>query len=253
MIEHPTRACPHFLERFSDFVDGSLPTERRSSLQAHLDCCEGCLRHLAAYRNGVEALNTAPVIEVDPSEFWEQVQRRIWLEGIEAPRRRFDRRMTAYAALAMSAIVLVAWLGVRIDFGLQQIAESARRPVVVIAGPPIPTTTSVNDTPMATGSVSRERASDRHEVAQPSRSRRSSTAIAQAAVTPDLDAAAQAMFEREVASLREQLDTDAWLGASLGLDPDVGSVPGVRFQTVDVIPSEPNPVNAYIQYSFTRP
>lgn len=78
-IDRPA-ACPDFLEVFSDFVDGTLPPDREGEIRAHLDCCEGCLRHLAAYRRGVMTLR-AGEREVDPRAFWTALERRLWTEG----------------------------------------------------------------------------------------------------------------------------------------------------------------------------
>ena len=76
----PSAACPAFLEVFTDFVDGTLPRDRESEIRAHLDCCEGCLRHLAAYRRGVMALKACER-DVDPATFWDGLERRLWTEG----------------------------------------------------------------------------------------------------------------------------------------------------------------------------
>lgn len=77
--------CSHFLADFSAFVDDVLPAPRRAGLQAHLDCCEPCLRHLRAYRRGLATYRRLQD-EAAPG-LWAGVEQRIdGLEGIEAER-----------------------------------------------------------------------------------------------------------------------------------------------------------------------
>jgi hypothetical protein len=249
VVEHPTQACPQFLERFSEFVDGLLPPDRRAWFQAHLDCCEGCLRHLAAYRNGVEALRSAPGVEIEPAEFWEQLQQRMWLERIESPHRRIAGRVAAYGALATAVVAFaLIWVGTRIDLGFQRFAESARQPVVVMAGPSVGVPAAGDEDPASRALPS--------QGVRPPRPRPSTSTTRRAAETPDLDAAAQAMFEREVASIRERLEVDPWLGAtSLEARPTFqpAGYREARYETVDILPAEPIPVSWSLRSSLTRP
>ncbi|MGH7565317.1 MAG: anti-sigma factor family protein [Gemmatimonadota bacterium] len=68
--------CRAFLDDFSAFVDGHLSSARRDEIQAHVDCCQGCLDHLTAYRRGITVLRS---LEAEaPADFWERVERRLW-------------------------------------------------------------------------------------------------------------------------------------------------------------------------------
>ncbi len=123
-------ACPEFLADFSDFIDGRMTPERRAEIQMHLDCCEGCLRHLAAYRQGVEAWRDGPEVEVDSDDFWLGLKIRL-AEPAAPARSRSAWRAPALAGIAVAALALATlWLGTRIDAGFQRVAE---RPVVVEA------------------------------------------------------------------------------------------------------------------------
>lgn len=111
-IDYPS-ACPDFLEVFTDFVDGNLPRDREDEIRAHLDCCEGCLRHLASYRRGVMTMR-ASEREVDPATFWSALEGRLWTEGHLAGGRdagpageaRWLRPTLAVAAAACFAVVV---------------------------------------------------------------------------------------------------------------------------------------------------
>jgi anti-sigma factor RsiW len=65
MSDTDIRACPRFLDEFTDFVDGALDKEREGEILAHLDCCEACLRHLRAYRSGVATYRGLDAAELD--------------------------------------------------------------------------------------------------------------------------------------------------------------------------------------------
>lgn len=109
--------CRAFLTDFSAFIDGDLPPDRRDEYQAHVDCCESCLAHLAAYRRGITVLKSLE--EVTPVDLWTRLEQRLWvgpdLAVIEGDRgrprvRRIPgvwRSAVALAAVAVLALVLV--------------------------------------------------------------------------------------------------------------------------------------------------
>lgn len=105
----PPSACPDFLEVFTDFVDGNLSSDQQGEIHAHLDCCEGCLRHLAAYRRGVMTLK-ASERDVDPAAFWGALERRLWTQGHLAGGRDPDARSVQWShpALAVAAAACFA-------------------------------------------------------------------------------------------------------------------------------------------------
>ncbi|HUP00926.1 MAG TPA: zf-HC2 domain-containing protein [Gemmatimonadota bacterium] len=119
MSKTEMQACPEFLERFSEFIDGTLGVRRQAEILAHLDCCEGCLRHLRAYRNGVSAyrsLETGP-FEVDrpyegPDDFYSRLEERLrrgdswgYLEPV--PLGTF-RRPDQWASVSAAGVALAA-------------------------------------------------------------------------------------------------------------------------------------------------
>lgn len=52
--------CADIRNLASDFVDHELDGSTRAAVAAHLESCEGCVRHVAALREMVEALRTVP-------------------------------------------------------------------------------------------------------------------------------------------------------------------------------------------------
>lgn len=81
--------CRDFLAEFSNFVDGTLDPDRRALLLVHLDCCEACLRHLRAYRQGIAAYRAANA-PVPAWGLYERVMER--LGGEVSPFRREPSR-----------------------------------------------------------------------------------------------------------------------------------------------------------------
>jgi hypothetical protein len=112
------RPCRAFLDDFSAFVDGQLPQERRDELQAHVDCCQGCLDHLTAYRRGITVLRS--IDAGAPADFWERLERRLWpaheltvVQGGEpardaGPLARWPGTAVTVAAAAVLALFLIA-------------------------------------------------------------------------------------------------------------------------------------------------
>ncbi len=80
MSKTKVQACSEFLAVFSEFVEGTLERKLESEIRAHLDCCEGCLRHLRAYRKGVgtlQAMKEDPFGGVGPDEFYTRLEERL--------------------------------------------------------------------------------------------------------------------------------------------------------------------------------
>lgn len=211
--DYATHACPAFLADFSDFVDGGLPPARLAELQAHLDCCEGCLQHLRAYRRGIAEYRGITDIHTDANEFW--LGMRIRLAGETAPpARRMSWRgpVMAGAAVALVAFATV-WLGTRIDAGFQRVAEQG---VVTTGSTPAGSAPAVQDAP----AVAAANAPATPEVVSPApqerpvqlasaaglRSRPSAT---RAASTRAAEAAAA---DPEFEALREEIELAGWFG-----------------------------------------
>ena len=268
MIERPTRACPQFLAEFSDFIDGELAPGRRAEFQAHLDCCEGCLRHLAAYRRGIDAYRARPVVEVDRGDFWLGFQLRLADRPppvIAAARRRRDWRTPTMVGLATAAMAIsVIWTGTRIDLGLRE-ADGERKPVVVVAGPIAATadqrSIGSGSGPQASAGVETALASARPSggrISLPNRATARDEALSAGGV-----ASGDRALDREFEQLRDRIETEAWLGdpylsqaEDVSFEPaslDTGPASDVRVETVDVRASEPIPVVWTGRSSFSSP
>jgi hypothetical protein len=110
-----SRPCRAFLDDFSAFVDGHLSPGRRAELQAHVDCCQGCLDHLTAYRRGITVLRS---IDAEaPADFWERLERRLWtgheltvVQGGEAGGAKRAGRWPGAAVTVAAAAVLALFL-----------------------------------------------------------------------------------------------------------------------------------------------
>ena len=61
---------------FSAFVDGELDDGRTLEVRVHLDDCEPCLRHLAAYRRGLAIYRSGSDDEA-PIDFYERIRSRL--------------------------------------------------------------------------------------------------------------------------------------------------------------------------------
>ena len=242
-----TRVCPDFLADFSDFVDGALSPARRAEIQMHLDCCETCLRHLSAYRRGVEAYRDMPVLEADRDEFWMGLRIRLASDlstEAEPPARSTWRVPTLVGAAVAVLALSVIWVGTRIDSGLQQVAERAARPDAVAASSPsvgMVEAPGTVEAPAAGDAARPEDAPARvaDPVARP-------VQLASAAGRSGGSAAADPGLERDFEALREQIEASAWLGdpylaaSTRTLQP--AGLGEARFQTVDLRSAEAIPV-----------
>ncbi|HUF90198.1 MAG TPA: zf-HC2 domain-containing protein [Gemmatimonadota bacterium] len=111
--------CRAFLDDFSAFIDGELPAARRGEYQAHVDCCQTCLAHLAAYRRGITVLRS--VEEAAPVDFWTRLEQRLWVgpalsvvDGkAAAPSRRRGTSWPGPAVSLAAAAVLGLFMIVR--------------------------------------------------------------------------------------------------------------------------------------------
>jgi hypothetical protein len=206
--DYATHACPAFLADFSDFVDGGLPPARHAELQAHLDCCEGCLQHLRAYRHGIAAYREIGDLHTDANEFWLGMRIRLASDVATPPARRVAWRAPAMAGAAMALVALATvWLGTRIDAGFERVAERG----VVMTGP-TPAATEAGTAPgdgrraasgeaVSGGAVEVASASTGGTVPAPLASRAAPVRTVQrAAAGPEFEA------------LREEIELAGWLG-----------------------------------------
>ena len=47
---HPDASCVDLAERISEFIDGELPPELRSQVEAHLHACSNCVKFVESLR-----------------------------------------------------------------------------------------------------------------------------------------------------------------------------------------------------------
>lgn len=126
------RACSDFLTVFSDFIDGSLDPATTSEVLAHLDCCEGCLLHLRAYRRGVGTLRAAEPAPFDPDvedDFYEKLEERLrrdagwgYLEPVPAGAYGQPTRSSGLPAAGLAGLVILALVA-----GLSQMRQGGGR------------------------------------------------------------------------------------------------------------------------------
>lgn len=109
--------CRDFLAEFSNFVDGTLDPDRRALLLAHLDCCEACLRHLTAYRQGIAAYRAASA-PVPAWGLYERVMERLGDLGPVRRDKRGERDVASSrshdgvvgAALVMAVVAMLLFM-----------------------------------------------------------------------------------------------------------------------------------------------
>lgn len=135
MTRSGLHACGHFLTDFSDFIDGTLPLARRARIQAHLDCCEGCLRHLRAYRRGMAQLR---IMEAEPRpDFTSELEARIRrLESAEA-RRAGDEARGGGSRLPATSFAVAAGLALVVFWSLGRTASDGGPNRAAAQDPPV--------------------------------------------------------------------------------------------------------------------
>lgn len=119
--------CTEFLEEYSDYRDGSMPSRRLAEYRVHLDECASCARYDSVVSGGVEVFRALPEIEPS-SDFLPRLQHRIYQTDYEASKR--GRRASGASVVVIGGIALAiaatAWAPV-----LQ------RRPDPVLELPPV--------------------------------------------------------------------------------------------------------------------
>jgi hypothetical protein len=232
--------CRAFLEDFSAFVDGRLPPRRRDEIQAHVDCCQGCLDHLTAYRRGITVLRS---IEAQaPDDFWTRLERRLWLgdelavvdvaggRTARKPAWRSVRWPTPAGAVAAAAVlalfVIVRGFGpgsTSVEVGPQRIQASVAMKVPEVPGADAARPIRASEVADADGS--------RAVASAPRRAPRTANTSADPAesVLVRVDSRATTSFEREIRRLQESVfqESRRRMSAESGLISD-GWVQPVR-------------------------
>ena len=125
-------SCERFLDEYSSFRDGELPTWEMVAFRAHLSECRSCDRYHRVVCEGVEVLRTLPELEVS-SDFGARLQHRIWHE--EMDRSAHHRRLRT-VRLSGAIGIAAAAAGVAVGLGMRSEAEGpvALPPVAVESG-----------------------------------------------------------------------------------------------------------------------
>ena len=113
--------CERFLDDYSSFRDGMLPTWEEVAFRAHTEECPPCARYHRVLSEGIELLQELPEMEVS-DDFCARLQHRIWHEELETLRRRrgHSGRTTALVGVAAAAA------GMAIGLGLRHVEDAAR-------------------------------------------------------------------------------------------------------------------------------
>lgn len=101
--------CPQFLERASDYLDGTGDDAFLAAAEAHLDRCIDCRRYVEVVRRGSHLLQSFPRLEVS-DDFQPRLQHRIYhIEDGEAlAGGSAGSGTTAVTALVMAILVTAA-------------------------------------------------------------------------------------------------------------------------------------------------
>lgn len=103
--------CSEFLERFSEYVDGSLDEESANRFDGHLRDCASCRRYEQVVEKGAELFRSLDPVEV-PQDFRPRLQHRIYHveDGDVLPDRTGSSGVTGATALGMAVLLsLAAW------------------------------------------------------------------------------------------------------------------------------------------------
>lgn len=102
--------CSEFLQRFSEYVDGSLDAESANRFDGHLRGCSSCRRYQQVVEKGAELFRSLDPLEV-PQDFRPRLQHRIY-HVEDGDTLSVDRTgssgVTAATALGMAVLLSVA-------------------------------------------------------------------------------------------------------------------------------------------------
>ena len=59
--------CKELTEVLTDYLEGTMPSEDRAVLEAHLVLCEGCATYVEQMRQTIEATGTLTEEQIDPA------------------------------------------------------------------------------------------------------------------------------------------------------------------------------------------
>jgi len=124
--------CSDLVERFTDYLDGSVSEEDGASIDRHLDECASCVRYKTVLAHGADLLRSLPEPELR-EDFVPRLQHRLY--HVDDERALGDQAASGTSALAVLGIAVllsaVAWSPT--FFGGARIVELA--PIVVDRAP----------------------------------------------------------------------------------------------------------------------
>jgi anti-sigma factor RsiW len=102
--------CPEIISRFSDYLDGSTPSDELREMEAHLAGCESCRRYKSVLEHGASLLHTLPRAELR-EDFGQRLQHRLF--HVHDERSLSEHVMSGAPALTVLGIAVlltaVAW------------------------------------------------------------------------------------------------------------------------------------------------
>ncbi|MEX2466955.1 MAG: zf-HC2 domain-containing protein [Gemmatimonadota bacterium] len=102
--------CTDFVDRSSDYFDGSAPAGERALMDAHLYACDSCRRYKAVYEQGTSLLRSLPEPELG-EDFEPRLRHRIF--HVDDRRALIDNSGSATPALTVLGLAVlltvVAW------------------------------------------------------------------------------------------------------------------------------------------------
>lgn len=98
-------SCEHWREKFTDFIEDSLPADQRQQMEAHLQQCSACAGDWEAFRRTVAALRELPVVAA-PEDLPARIR-----QALPVQQRVFGYRISwqAVGAVAAAACLLVGF------------------------------------------------------------------------------------------------------------------------------------------------
>src|SRR3989449_1138666 len=100
--------CPHMEATLNEYVDGTLATRDRASVEAHLAGCAGCRAAVAELRSLSAAAASLPR-SIEPSrDLWGDIARRLGKRERRNGKRFWRQRAFSRRALAAAALLVIA-------------------------------------------------------------------------------------------------------------------------------------------------
>ena len=99
---------PHMDAKLNEYVDGTLATRDRASVEAHLAGCAGCRAAVAELRSLSAAAASLPR-SIEPSrDLWGDIARRLGKRERRNGKRFWRQRAFSRRALAAAALLVIA-------------------------------------------------------------------------------------------------------------------------------------------------